>query len=91
MKVTVDIDHTYRGDLIVTLKPPAAMGAAAVVLHNRAGGSADNIKMTYAASNVPALVALNGKSPAGTWTLLVEDKARFDAGTLRGFSLEMQF
>lgn len=91
MKVTVDIDHTYRGDLVVTLIPPASMGAVNVVLHNRAGGAADNIKMTYAASNVPALASLNGKSPAGNWTLLVEDKARNDAGTLRGFSLEMQF
>jgi subtilisin-like proprotein convertase family protein len=67
------------------------MGAANVVLHNRAGGAADNLKMTYAASNVPALGALNGKLPAGSWTLLVEDKARQDIGTLRGFSLEMQF
>jgi subtilisin family serine protease len=91
LTVTVDIDHTYRGDLIVTLKPPAAMGAANVVLHNRAGGAADNVKAAYAASNVPALGALNGKSPAGVWTLLVEDKARNDIGTLRGFSLEMQF
>jgi subtilisin family serine protease len=91
IKVTVDIDHTYRGDLIVSLKPPASTGAANVVLHNRAGGAADNLKMTYAATNVPALGALNGKSPAGTWTLLVEDKARNDIGTLRGFSLEMQF
>lgn len=91
MKVTVDIDHTYRGDLIVTLKPPASMGAANVVLHNRAGGAADNLKMAYAATNVPSLATLNGKSPAGSWTLLVEDKARQDIGTLRGFSLEMQF
>lgn len=90
LKVTVDIDHTYRGDLVVTLKPPAAMGAPNAVLHSRAGGAADNIKMTYAASNLPALAALNGKSPQGTWTLLVEDKARYDAGTLRGFTLEMQ-
>jgi subtilisin family serine protease/subtilisin-like proprotein convertase family protein len=91
IKVTVDIDHTYRGDLVVTLIPPASMGAANVVLHNRAGGAADNIKMTYAASGLPALAALNGKSPAGNWTLLVEDKARNDIGTLRGFTLEMQF
>lgn len=91
MKVTVDIDHTYRGDLVVTLIPPAAMGAQKVVLHNRAGGAADNLKMVYAATNVPALAGLNGKLPAGSWTLLVEDKARQDVGTLRGFSLEMQF
>ena len=33
----------------------------------------------------------DSKSPAGKWTLLVEDKARLDVGKIRGLTLEMGF
>ncbi len=89
LKVTVDIEHTYRGDLIVTLKAPVASGIGNIVLHNRAGGAADNIKQTYDAASTAALAGVVGKSPAGTWTLLVEDKARVDVGKIRELKLEM--
>jgi subtilisin family serine protease len=89
LKVTVDIQHTYRGDLVVTLKAPSASGIANVVLHNRTGGGADNLKATYDAVNTTALAAVAGKSPFGKWTLLVEDKARLDVGKIRELTLEM--
>ena len=44
IKVTVDLDHTFIGDLVLKLLPPLALGSAPVVLHNQAGGSTDNIK-----------------------------------------------
>ncbi len=89
IKVTVDIEHTYIGDLIVSIKPPTATGVSAIRLHNLEGGSTDNLKKTYDQINAPGLVALNGKSPKGTWTLVVEDKARLDTGKIRSFTLEM--
>jgi subtilisin-like proprotein convertase family protein len=89
LKVTVDIEHTYIGDLMVTLRPPAAIGVAPIVLHDRTGGSIDNLKATFDSVKVPALSLLNGKKPAGKWTLEVRDRAKEDVGTLRGFSLEM--
>jgi subtilisin family serine protease len=89
LKVTVDIEHTYIGDLVVTLRPPAAIGVAPIVLHDRTGGSIDNLKATFDSVKVPALSLLNGKKPAGKWTLEVRDRAKEDVGTLRGFSLEM--
>jgi subtilisin family serine protease len=91
IKVAVDLDHTYSGDLVLTLIPPPAMGAAPLLLHDRAGGSTDNIKTTYDEVNKPALSNLKGKDPSGTWTLEVADKAGQDKGTLRSLRLEMTF
>jgi subtilisin-like proprotein convertase family protein len=91
IKVAVDLDHTYIGDLVLTLIPPAAMGAAPVVLHDRAGSSTDNIKTTYDEVNKPALSSLKGKDPSGTWTLEVADKAGQDTGTLHSLRLELTF
>ena len=89
IKVGVDIEHTYIGDLVVTVNPPAGMQSNAVILHNREGGAADNIKKTYDEVNAPGLAAFNGKSPAGEWTLEVADKAKLDVGKIRSFTLEM--
>jgi subtilisin family serine protease len=91
IKVKVDIEHTFIGDLVVSVKPPASMGVASITLHNREGGSTDNIKKTYDEVNAPGLVALKGKSPQGTWTLIVEDKDKLDTGRIRSFTLEMGF
>jgi M6 family metalloprotease-like protein len=86
VKVTLDISHTYRGDLRVTLLTPWGDG---VVLHQRhQGGSADNIQRTYDPSEVQALATLNGHSTKGDWALLVQDLAYFDKGTLNRWALE---
>ena len=43
-QIDVNIVHTYIGDLVVDLIAP---DGTAYILHNRAGGSADNINQTY--------------------------------------------
>ena len=91
IKVAVDIEHTFIGDLVVKIKPPTSTSVAAITLHNREGGAADNIKKTYDEVNAPGLVAMKGKSPKGTWTLVVEDKEKQDTGKIRSFTLEMSF
>lgn len=91
IKISVDIEHTYIGDLIVSVKPPATTGVNAIKLHSREGGALDNIKKSYDEVNAPGLVALKGKSPQGTWTLIVEDKEKQDTGRIRSFTLEMKF
>ena len=90
VKVAVDIEHTYIGDLVVTLKPPTGAGVQPIVLHDRQGGTTDNLKKTYDEVSTPGLAALKGKTPSGTWTLQVADKARIDTGRIRRFTLEMQ-
>jgi subtilisin-like proprotein convertase family protein/agmatine/peptidylarginine deiminase len=81
MEVVVDITHTYIGDLIVTLQCPSG---TTTTLHNRAGGSTDNIHTTYAVS------ACDGQTANGTFKLTVADRAAADTGTLDGYRLRVQ-
>lgn len=90
LKVDVDIQHTYIGDLMVTLHAPSDMGVAPVMLHALQGGATDNLKKTYDDVNAPGLAALKDKSPQGTWTLEVVDKAQQDTGKIRSFTLAME-
>ncbi|MBF2076825.1 MAG: S8 family serine peptidase [Synechococcales cyanobacterium C42_A2020_086] len=90
IKVTVDLDHSYIGDLIVTLKPPSSLNLAPLLLHNRAGGSTSNLKRTYDAVSVPGLATCCGKVPQGTWILEVTDQGTRDTGILRSFTLEIE-
>jgi subtilisin family serine protease len=87
--VYVRLEHTYIGDLLITIMPPASSGLAKVVLHNRAGGSRDNLEMLYDPSNTPALAAYSGKSCSGTWTVRIEDKAARDSGMLVQIGLHL--
>lgn len=80
MAVSVDITHSYRGDLIVKL---VREGGKEVVLQSKQGGSEDNLKTTF---TVPDF---NGEDAAGTWTLVVIDTARQDTGKLNSWSLDI--
>jgi aminopeptidase S len=76
--VGVDIRHTYRGDLVVDLVAP---DGSVYNLHNRTGGSADDLVATYS-------VNASSEVANGTWRLRVRDAARADTGTLNGWSLQ---
>lgn len=88
VNVTVNITHTYIGDLTVSLVHP---DGTTVILHNKTGGSADNIVTSYDTLTVPAqsLSAFNSKSPTGTWTLKMTDTAAADVGTLNSWSIQV--
>ncbi len=75
--VAVNIVHTYRGDLKVDLIAP---DGSVYVLHNRSGGSADNINQTYS-------VNLSTEALNGTWTLRVNDNANGDVGRIDSWSI----
>jgi M6 family metalloprotease-like protein len=85
VKVAVDITHTFRGDLRVSLLPPTG---DAILLHQRSGGNADDLKVTYDEASAPGLTALIGRSTRGTWKLQVQDLAASDIGSLNRWSLE---
>lgn len=88
VQIKLDITHTYRGDLRVTLIPPHG---DSIILHQRhQGGSADNIKRTIDESDNPALATLHGKSTRGDWTLLIQDLAAFDEGRLNQWGLKFE-
>ena len=86
IQVTLDISHTYRGDLRVTLLTP---WSDAIVLHQpRQGDSANNIRTTLDESDVQDLATLHGHGTKGDWSLLVQDLASIDIGTLNRWALE---
>ncbi|SER09570.1 M20/M25/M40 family metallo-hydrolase [Actinokineospora terrae] len=79
-KVDVNIQHTYQGDLVVTLLAP---DGTPYTLHNRTGGSADNIVKSY-------VLDLRTESSQGTWTLRVRDAATNDVGKIDSWTLDLQ-
>lgn len=86
IRLFVDIEHSFIGDLVVRLSAP---GAGPITVHDRAGGGTDNLNTVYDTSNSPGLASLLGRSPKGVWTLEVGDRARQDTGMLRSFKLEL--
>jgi subtilisin-like proprotein convertase family protein len=86
VSVHVDIEHTYIGDLVATVVAP---GGQRVVLHNKAGGTADNLRQSYDPLNTPGLAALEGSVQTGTWTLEVKDTATADTGRILRFGVEL--
>ena len=76
-QVAVAIVHTYIGDLKVDLVAP---DGSVYTLHNRAGGSADNINTTYT-------VNLSTEALNGTWKLRVNDNAAGDVGYINSWSV----
>lgn len=91
VSVAVDLAHSYIGDLVVTVEPPAGTGVAPVVLHNRTGGTRNSLKKVYDKASTPKLAALAGKACNGRWTLRVRDAAAADSGTLATFSVRLVF
>ncbi len=75
--VTVNIVHTYIGDLKVDLIAP---DQSVYVLHNRTGGPTDNIFKTYQ-------VNLSSEQLNGNWTLRVRDNDRADVGRIDSWSI----
>ncbi len=89
--VIVDIKHSYIGDLIVSLIPPVELGLNKIILHNRWGGSTDNLQQTFDVLTTPALANFQGKTVKGTWKLEVQDMAFRDEGELIKFGVELFF
>ena len=87
IKVSVDITHTYRGDLCVILIAPSG---TTVILHNRKGSKEDDIKCVFDDISTPQLRNLIGQSITGNWTLQIQDLARIDTGVLNNWGLEIE-
>jgi Metallo-peptidase family M12/Proprotein convertase P-domain/Bacterial pre-peptidase C-terminal domain len=75
--VSVNIVHTYQGDLKVDLVAP---DGSVYILHNRTGGAADNIVQTYT-------VNLSSEPLNGTWRLRVNDNGPGDVGKIDSWSV----
>jgi subtilisin-like proprotein convertase family protein len=104
VNVTVNITHTFVGDLILTLTGP---NNQVITLINRRGGGGDNFTATtlddQAATSVTtgvapftgsfrpeqALSTFNGINPNGAWRLNVSDRAGADVGSLMNWSIQV--
>ena len=81
VSVSVDIAHTWIGDLLVELIAP---DGTAITLHGRGGGSADDIDQTYAPDFEGVLIA-------GNWTLRIDDNFVDDPGVLNSWTLTVDY
>jgi len=87
IKIHVDVEHTYIGDLIVRLSGP---DGTRIDLHRREGGGANDLVKSFDETGQPQLSVFLGKGIRGTWTLEISDEARYDLGRLRRWSLEAE-
>lgn len=80
--VTVDVVHPYIGDLSLQVIAP---DGKSVVVHSRAGGSAQNLKKSYDVTS-----SLGRVTTAGVYKLIVKDLASRDVGTLKSWGIELK-
>jgi subtilisin-like proprotein convertase family protein len=98
--VSINANHTYTGELSFTLIAP---NGTSIDLSSNNGGSANNYSNTYFATTGPSITSgsapFNGSytpevafsnltgSANGTWTLVVNDNASGDQGTLLNWGI----
>jgi subtilisin-like proprotein convertase family protein len=87
IKLAVQIEHTFIGDLRVELFAPNGRRA---ILHAQTGGDADNLTLNLD-SNSPSspLLPVVGQPVQGSWVLRVTDLVGQDVGKLKKWSLEL--
>ncbi|MBP2051974.1 Zn-dependent metalloprotease [Streptomyces griseochromogenes] len=78
LQVSVDITHTWRGDLVIDLVGPS--GTSYRLKNFSSSDSADNVKQTFT-------VNAASESANGTWKLKVQDQAAQDVGTINDWKL----
>ena len=86
IRVSLNISHTYIGDLVVRLISPSGK---AIILHNNTGGDVHNILQSYDTNSNAALRTFINETTHGNWMLTVEDRASSDIGTLNSWGLEL--
>lgn len=84
IEVSVEIEHTYLGDVDVHLLAP---NGKKVLLQGRTLGRNTALNTTYSLQTTPQLSRFLNLSAAGNWQLVIVDRARFDKGTLKGWQL----
>lgn len=84
--VSVDITHTYIGDVKIELIPPKEK---ALVLRQKKGGDSDDLKESYDSKKILSL--LKGKIIEGDWTLKVTDLGKKDIGRFNSWKIEVEY
>ncbi|MCA9580182.1 MAG: lamin tail domain-containing protein [Myxococcales bacterium] len=89
--VGVDITHTYKGHLTVSITGP---NGATALLHEKTGGSTDDLKESYPVPTPPKqpLTIYNGINAKTDWVLTVTSTGTstiVDTGTLNSWNLKI--
>ncbi|NER09641.1 Por secretion system C-terminal sorting domain-containing protein [Muriicola jejuensis] len=103
INVSLNIDHTFLSDLIISLISPAG---TEVILTSNSCGQLENVNAVFDDDAPPfvcggnpaisgtvkplgSLASFNGESSFGEWILLVRDTAPADGGLIQDFTLEL--
>ncbi|WP_027137924.1 T9SS type A sorting domain-containing protein [Gaetbulibacter saemankumensis] len=102
INVSVDINHTYKGDLQITLLSPQNSQTNLLTAGYCGAGSlnitfdddANTLDCNNSENNetykpVNPLSIFNGENPSGNWTLGIVDLAAEDTGTLESWSIKL--
>lgn len=79
VQVRIEIEHTYIGDLVVTLEHEGQ----SVTLHQRTGAGTDDLALSI------ELDDFAGSAADGDWTLKVRDAANVDTGRIVRWSIDL--
>jgi serine protease AprX len=92
MAVSIDLSHTWVGDLTVELTSPSG---TMIRLHDRSGSSDDDIVGTWdttlTVDGPGSLTDVLGENPQGDWTLTVIDHVSNDSGSLLSCAINFLF
>ncbi len=86
LEVSIDITHTYIGDLVITLTSPQG---TSIELQHPADDDHDSLIKSYSTASTPELEKLIGESIKGKWKLKVADTAAEDIGKLNRWGLKI--
>jgi uncharacterized repeat protein (TIGR03806 family) len=88
LRITVDVGHSWRGDLVLRLTSPA--GTAITLFDVNDNDDGDDVQGTFPTTLVPneSLSTFNGEEVNGVWTLQVYDTQGQDTGDIRSWILE---
>ncbi|MBD2036065.1 S8 family serine peptidase [Leptolyngbya sp. FACHB-321] len=86
IQISVAIDHTFLGDLQISLISPANQ---TVLLQSRSLGRSTRLQSTYTLQTTPLLRRFLNQPAQGRWQLRVVDAAEGDTGTLNNWTLTL--
>ena len=85
IRLQIDIDHTWVGDLAIDVVPPGRPRFRVWT-----GTGPDNrrtLRLSLSDGDLPALGGMIGTAVNGEWRLIVDDRVARDTGVIRGFEV----
>lgn len=87
LKISVDIEHTYIGDLLIQIIAPSGLSE---YIHIHEGGGSANLVRDYDSDTPGVMPNMAGQTVTGDWTLHVADRSSSDTGTFKSWGLEIE-